>query len=44
MKKKVVVQIPCLNEEKGIVNVIKQIVYIVYYCPIPCNVVPSLNR
>ena len=25
MKKKVVVQIPCLNEEKGIANVIKQI-------------------
>ena len=25
MKKKIVVQIPCLNEEKGISNVIKQI-------------------
>ena len=25
MKKKIVVQIPCLNEEKGIANVIKQI-------------------
>ena len=24
-KKKIVVQIPCLNEEKGIANVIKQI-------------------